>query len=105
MQQCPTAKVIAAVNHDPAAIDCHKQNHPEVVHPINTITTQHRNYMVSISMSNHDTTETNITPISEEQKKLLTIMQQFGITDIKMRLLKTPELLQIMGFPIKLVIT
>lgn len=31
MQQCPTAKVIAAVNHDPAAIDCHKQNHPEVV--------------------------------------------------------------------------
>lgn len=68
-------------------------------HPINTITTQHRNYMVSISMSNHDTKETNITPISEEQKKLLTIMQQFGITDIKMRLLKTPELLQIMGFP------
>ena len=30
MEKCKEVKVIAAVNHDPEAIMCHAQNHPDV---------------------------------------------------------------------------
>lgn len=114
------AKVIACVNHDANAIASHAANHPDAIHYTEDIRTldltslvMHTMHMrlshpyahlvlwASLECTNFSKAKGGM-PRNADSPATIQIkefMALYGIADIRMRMLRIPELKRIMGFP------
>ena len=106
-EQC--AKVIACVNHDKNAIASHAANHPEAL-VVLWASLECTNFSKAKGGQPRDADSRTLaehlfryievySTDSPMTAKIKEFMALYGIIDIKMRMLKIPELKKIMGFP------
>lgn len=100
------AKVIACVNHDKNAIASHAANHPEALHFVEDANSKREQLLRNRTMPPYlvqaESGEVQMVIFETDSKQMIKIkefMCMYGIVDIKMRMLKIPELKMIMGFP------
>lgn len=88
------AKVIACVNHDANAIASHAANHPEAQHYTEDMRT-----LDLCPLKEHTAEMRQMYPMAKIVLWASLECTNYGIVDIKMRMLKIIELKRIMGFP------
>lgn len=71
----------------------------DIESPAPTVTTNPKHQLVTCRMEQQESTTTITSDDSPAMAKIKRFMALYGIVDIKMRMLRIPELKQIMGFP------